>query len=85
MTKKLIAILVAVVLMLSFVACKSNEEAKQGPSSSEEASSHQYDDIVVGDYGEDDTGSEDTFSEDNLDDADVESLWQQMNPTTEIN
>ena len=83
MTKKLIAILASVVLMLSFVACKSDEEGKQGPSSSDASS--QYDNIVVGDYGDDATGSEDTFSEDNLNDADVESLWQQMNPTTEIN
>lgn len=83
MTKKLIVILAAVVLMLSFAACKSNEDDKQGPSASDASS--QYDNIVVGDYGDDNTGSENTFSEDNLNDADVESLWQQMNPTTEIN
>ncbi len=84
MTKKLIAILAAVALLLSFAACKADEDDKQGPTSSD-VSSSQFDDLVVGDYGDDATGSEDTFSEDNLDDAAVESLWQQMNPTTEIN
>lgn len=83
MTKKLIAFFAAAVLMLSLAACKSKEDGKQGPSASDASS--KFDNIVVGDYGDDNTGSEDTFSEDNLNDEEVESLWQQMNPTTEIN
>ena len=83
MFKKIILVLTAIILVLSFAACKSDGKDKQGPSSSNASS--QYDNIIAGDYAGDDTGSKHTFSDPNLNQDEVEELWQQMNPTTSIN